>query len=60
METVILELGLLLIIIGIQVVKNDYKESRIASNILMTMQVICAVIAAIIIIVDFNSLLKVR
>lgn len=47
-------------IIGIQVVKDDYKESRIASNILMTMQVICAVIAAIIIIVDFNSLLKVR
>ena len=60
METVILECGLLLMIIGIQVVKDDYKESRIASNILMTMQVICAVIAAIIIIVDFNSLLKVR
>lgn len=60
METVILELGLLLMIIGIQDVKDDYKESRIASNIFMTMQVICAVIAAIMIIVDFNSLLKVR
>lgn len=60
METVILEWWLLYIIIGIRVVKDDYKESRIASNILMTMQVICAVIAAIIIIVDFNSLLKVR
>ena len=60
MVVVIYKWWLLFIIIGIQVFKDDYKESRIASNILMTMQVICAVIAAIIIIVDFNSLLKVR